>query len=173
MKKHSVLFVLLFVAMSAGNAFGTTTLGGCCSGTSCIQAYTGDNCKPCTTSAQCGGTISTCPDECPNTTWTLVSNSGVTYFNTARYEAKCLQSLMGGTAKCQYRCAAGSYGNPTSSSEGCSRCPYLPTTSLVANMYGESNAGSTDITDCYAPVDNTYSDSTGKFQFTEDCYYTK
>lgn len=174
MKKYIALYGMLAVAISSGNAFGATSESKCCSSNNtCTSAYV-VGCKTCTTNFDCGGiTVSECPDECPNTTWTLVKIDGFFVEPMPRYETRCGGLLT--NRKCEYRCAAGSYGSPTSSTSGCSRCPYIGGggTSFILNIYGNSEAGSTGITDCYAEADTEYSDSTGTFKFTDDCYYTK
>lgn len=169
MKKYIALYGILAVAISSGNAFGTTSLAKCCSGNTCTSAYV-VGCKTCTTNFDCEA-LTTCPDECPLASWTLVDVDGIVTNITPRYETRCVSGA------CKYRCASGSYGNPTSSTSGCSRCPSVSSGSsggmLIMADYGNSDAGATDITDCYAEADTQYSDSTGKFKFTDDCYYTK
>lgn len=174
MKKYIALYGILAVAISSGNAFGTTSLAKCCSGNMCTSAYVA-GCKTCTTNLDCGGgpILTTCPDECPLASWTLVDVDGIVTNITPRYETRCVSGA------CKYRCASGSYGNPTSSTSGCSRCPSVSSSSsggagaMIMFDPGKSEAGSTDITDCYAEADTEHSDSTGKFKFTDDCYYTK
>lgn len=172
MKKYIALYGMLAVAISSGNAFGTTTLAKCCSGNRCTSAYV-VGCKTCNTNLDCGDiVVSECPDECPNATWTLVNAGGIVMAGVPRYETRCGGLIT--NRKCEYRCAAGAYGSPTSSTSGCSICPTIVgEISMVGAVYGNSEAGSTDITDCYAEADTEYSDSTGKFRFTDDCYYTK
>lgn len=166
MKKYIALYGILAVAISSGNAFGTTSLAKCCSGNTCTSAYV-VGCKTCTTNLDCAGiTVSECPDECPNTTWTAVSSSGNVIANSPKYETRCVGLIT--NRKCEYRCASGSYGNPTSSTSGCSICPSVRN---LLRSDSTSEAGATDITDCYAPHEVDYDDSTGTFHFTEDCYY--
>lgn len=159
-------------AITSGNAFALIGAGdlytGCCRGTIC-DAYKADTeCKPCSASTDCGDIPvfpTTCPDECPNSDWTLVDVGGFVAKSVPRYEARCLSS-----EACEYRCHSGSYGNPTSSSSGCTRCPNIGTSLL---NFGASESGATKITDCYAPADTSYTDSTGKFEFTVDCKYSE
>lgn len=174
MKKYIALYGILAVSISSGNAFGVTTIQKCCNGSLCsTSSFVG--CTPCETNFDCGGgpILIPCPDECPFASWTLVDVNGIVTNTTPRYEALCVSGA------CKYRCASGSYGNPTSSTSGCSRCPSVGSDSAVGSgavtmaVPGQSVVGATDITDCYAEADTQYSDSTGKFKFTEDCYYTK
>jgi len=96
-------------------------------------------------------------------------------------ETGTIQSLNTLICKCEnkfvYRCAAGYYNNTellylnnysTTEITTCTHCPQLGT------LYGESPAGvSTKITDCYQSPSRTFSDSTGSYQFTTNCKYTK
>lgn len=74
-----------------------------------------------------------------------------------------------------YRCATGYYGNPTTASSGCSRCPswsgVFGESSLHATIYGTTAApGQTSTTGCYIPT-GTYYDATGTFKLTSKCQY--
>lgn len=61
-------------------------------------------------------------------------------------------------------CNKGYYKNGTS----CSRCP------SSGGVYGTTaSTGATSITSCYIPSGTTMSDSTGKYTYTSNCYYTK
>ncbi|MDO5012603.1 MAG: hypothetical protein Q4E56_03780 [Pseudomonadota bacterium] len=66
-----------------------------------------------------------------------------------------------------YRCARGYYGNPTASNQNvCVRCPKFD------DVQGTTpGAGATVIGDCYLPSGSKLSDTTGKYEFSEDCYY--
>lgn len=75
----------------------------------------------------------------------------------------------------EYRCAAGYYGteiketwqdgiwNPILS--GCTKCP------TSNGNVGQSNAGSTKITNCYIQSGKTFSDNAGTGTYTSNCYY--
>ena len=79
-----------------------------------------------------------------------------------------------GTAKCitntKYRCAAGFYGSSSNGTSGCSQCK--PFATYSGNYAATSAAGSTSITNCYIPSGTSPSDPTGKYQFTQNCYWT-
>lgn len=66
-----------------------------------------------------------------------------------------------------YRCARGYYGNPTASdTKNCVRCP-----SLSGAQGTTPGGGATVIRDCYIPSGIELSDTTGKYEFSDDCYY--
>ena len=66
-----------------------------------------------------------------------------------------------------YRCARGYYGKPTASNpKVCVRCPTFDT------IQGTTpDAGATQIGDCYLPSGSKLSDTTGQYEFSEECYY--
>lgn len=64
-----------------------------------------------------------------------------------------------------YRCASGYYGTSTNGTSGCNRCP------LYNGYYGSSNAGTTSISGCYQPANRSFSDTSGTFVYTQNCYY--
>lgn len=66
----------------------------------------------------------------------------------------------------KYRCAAGYYGSSTNGTTGCTRCP------ASGEIYGTSTAGSATVALCYLAPGTSLSDSTGTFEYTENCYYT-
>lgn len=100
--------------------------------------------------------VGTCPDECPDKTWTDV--------NGTNYQTRCGGSLK--NPQCEYQCRPGFYGTNTS----CTQCPPVDN-KLTSKQYGTSSAGATDITECYlAP--GTYYDTTGTFIISGDnCQY--
>lgn len=65
----------------------------------------------------------------------------------------------------QYACAKNKFGNPTSATDAgaCQPCPGDGQTRL---MYGAKS-----ITECYLPAGNIYTDTSGTYTHTEDCYY--
>ncbi len=70
------------------------------------------------------------------------------------------------------KCVSGYYGHASfyyseQSWEGCYKCPGTDATTQTIN------GGRTEITDCYIPKNKTVSDSSGKYIYTNDCYYTK
>lgn len=100
---------------------------------------------------KCGSISLTCPDECPNKTWTDVANK--------KYQVKCAY------ATCEYQCNKGYYG----SGQSCTRCP----SSSSSIVYGTTAAnGATAITECYLPSGTIFSDGTGSGTYAGDCYYT-
>lgn len=64
-------------------------------------------------------------------------------------------------------CDSGYYGIINSESDSCTRCP-----ELSAGQYGTSPAASTSVTECYVPSNTIYSDSSGKYMYTQNCFYT-
>lgn len=85
------------------------------------------------------------------------------------YTATCTSST-----KTTYRCAAGYYGSSTNGTSGCTRCPYVGTNALnqMTLVYGTSTAGSTSQTSCYASTSSSIKDTSGIYQYTNNCYYT-
>lgn len=79
-----------------------------------------------------------------------------------------------------YRCASSYYGNPTSSSSGCSACSSLTTSYVYSGTTGTTKAkyssggGGTSSSSCYMPYGSgtTYHDSKGKFYYPSACYYS-
>lgn len=74
-----------------------------------------------------------------------------------------------------YRCAIGYYGNPTTSSAGCTKCPLWSgvyhNSGLTSQVWGTTaSAGQTAATGCYI-TSGTYYDATGKFQMGSNCQY--
>ncbi|MBQ8293850.1 MAG: hypothetical protein IJX89_00490 [Alphaproteobacteria bacterium] len=93
----------------------------------------------------------TCPDLCPENTWTDYGNT---------QQIRCNDELI--IPACEYQCRAGYYGDGTT----CTRCP------SSGGVYGTSAAGSTAITSCYIPANSSMSDTTGTYTFTSNCYYS-
>ena len=116
-----------------------------CSSTSIVIDY--DECEKCAIS-------------CSKTTSWLTSNG------KTGYERRTV--CKNGCGTYEYRCAAGYYGKPTNDTSGCTKCP------SSGNVAGQSVAGSNKaITSCYIPANTSLSDSTGTYQYTSDCYYSK
>ncbi len=65
----------------------------------------------------------------------------------------------------QTACLPGYYNNSTSRLD-CRLCPSFNGTA------GASDIGATSITDCYIAAGTTFSDSTGTYTYTRDCYYS-
>lgn len=63
-----------------------------------------------------------------------------------------------------YMCAKNYYGNPTSPTDtnACTRCPANSITTDI---------GATSITSCYLKAGRSFSDTTGTYEYTENCYY--
>lgn len=115
-----------------------------------------DPCPPCT--------------DCESTDWKASVYTG--------YEEMVVATCDCGTCEksTRYRCAVGYYGNPGTSHSGCTQCPIVPPIQDIPFEFGgQSNAGSTDITDCFIPSTTEYAfESTeGTYRYTENCYYTK
>ena len=116
---------------------------------------------------------STCTDGYGSTTYYVCEKctqtcSSTTSWSTVKtgYEKRTVCNNGCGTV--EYRCAAGYYGASTNGSSGCTICP------SSGGVAGKSVAGSnTEITSCYIPANTPLSDSTGTYQYTSDCYYSK
>ena len=103
-------------------------------------------------------------DECEKCT---LNCSGSLSWSTIKAGYQRRTVCNNGCGTYEYRCAAGYYGSSTNGSTGCNKCP------SSGEVEGQSAAGSTEITSCYIPKNTTLSDSTGKYQYTSDCYYSK
>ena len=120
---------------------GYKCVNGCCVNNTQIESCTPSNCQP--------------------SAWSSFS----TGYETRTYR-QCDLTLSNCLSSIEYRCAVGYYGNPTSGSSGCSRCP------SSGGTYGTTaSAGSTSITSCYIPSGTSFSDSTGSGRYTGNCYY--
>lgn len=95
--------------------------------------------------------VPSCPSECPSPSWTN--------FGTGA-QKRC--ETRSAPYKCGYRCATNYYGNANSSGKGCTTCP----------SGGSSVAGSTSVTNCYVPAGYNSSDSTGKWTYTQACFWS-
>lgn len=65
-----------------------------------------------------------------------------------------------------YKCGAGYYGNPTSETSGCTKCPNFVSGGPISSEYPR-----TSITNCYIMPNKTMSDSTGSYIYTDGCFY--
>lgn len=137
---------------------------------------------------------------CNNQTGRTITQNGVTT-TTSYCWTSYKRVVVGETAKCDcaatetYTCASGYYGKATSSTTGCTKCPsnatcsggttfscnkgYYKNGSLCSRcpasdgVYGTtSGTGATAITECYIPSGTSFTDSTGKWQYTTNCKYT-
>lgn len=126
-----------------------------------------------------GGPCQTC-----NSTWTTVNT---------RYQTREVGNhLCGGydRIKIEYRCAAGYYGSPTSTTSGCNPCPANATCAAGATTFsckagyysngsgcvqctapGTSAAGAGAQTSCYIPSGTTGSDGTGSYRYDGNSYW--
>ncbi len=122
----------------------------------------------------CGSMIMTyykCCQQCTNctsdTTWRVATTAQGLLKNS--HQQKTTRTCNCGTCEesTQYRCAAGYWGNPTSISDTCERCPKND------GVYGTNIAGSnTTITSCYIKAGASMNDDGGTYNFTTDCPYT-
>ncbi len=102
-----------------------------------------------------------------------------------------------GTIKYEYKCATGYYGDPTSSTSGCTVCPANATCNEGSRLFAcnigyyqngtscspcpssggiagkTKSIGATSITECYIPANTSITDSDGQYIYISDCYYTK
>ncbi|MBQ8368333.1 MAG: hypothetical protein IJX43_04745 [Alphaproteobacteria bacterium] len=100
-------------------------------------------------------TVVTCPTECTSESWTD---------NGDGKEIRCVKGTL--SASCEYRCAAGYYGNGTT----CTSCASLGD---YNGLYGSSSAGSTSASSCCISSGSTYSFSdtagSGTAQISSTC----
>ncbi len=124
------------------------SLGGLCDDVDCADPYVLN--------------ITTCTCECPETD--LECKDGYTYSTEI---CGCVKDA----------CDDGYYW---ASLRGCVKCPDYVEPTSVLNMCGvhSSNKGANGISDCYTESDSglrnlqcRYSDETGSYEFTNDCYY--
>ena len=72
------------------------------------------------------------------------------------------------TTKTEYQCAAGYYGNPTSATSGCTKCP-----SSATGVAGLSPAGATSESQCYINAEEKICDDSGCFKCSANYEYVK
>ncbi|MDE6478065.1 MAG: hypothetical protein K2L94_02330 [Alphaproteobacteria bacterium] len=128
--------------------------------------------------SEVGGPCRSC-----NSTWTTV--------NTRYQTRETGNYLCGGydRKKTEYRCAAGYYGSPTSTTSGCTPCPANATCAAGsstfkcnAGYYANGNgcsqcaspgtsAGGGGITSCYIPSGTTGSDASGAYRYDGNSYW--
>lgn len=71
------------------------------------------------------------------------------------------------TGPAQYGCEAGYYSSKGSGeSMTCTLCPSLGT------RRGNSEIGNVNVTGCYVPKNTNFTDESGTYHFTSDCYYS-
>ena len=81
------------------------------------------------------------------------------------YEKQTMATFENGSctaATTSYRCANGYYGTSTNGTSGCTQCPSPGTSTAATN---------TSITQCYISAGKELSDVTGKYAYTQNCYY--
>ncbi|MDE6478557.1 MAG: hypothetical protein K2L94_04925 [Alphaproteobacteria bacterium] len=131
--------------------------------TGMYETVTAESCRKCPVGCNdlCLGTIDPpvtlqCADECKGMTdwgWPQGSITSI-----SRYQTRC-----NGLA-CEYRCAAGYYGQ----NKNCTVCPGKSTVLIGDGDVSTSAAGTTVVTGCYATAGN---DSSGDYEYTSPCYY--
>ena len=113
-----------------------------------------------TFTSECGNiTYDVCETPCtPDDDFVATGNAG--------YEKKttCTSSGLSAT---QYRCAAGWYGSSSNGTTGCTKCP----SSNESTATAQSAAGTTDISGCYIPAGNSFSDGAGAGKYASNCGY--
>lgn len=149
------------------------TFTGCSSSTcTCIDAQTGRTTTytcACSADSDCGynqgcvnGKCQTCKScsNCTSTTW-VAGNLGYQYqISRSCSCAGICNDLI------QYRCAAGYFGSSLNGSSGCTRCPQWD------GSNGNSTVGSSVITNCYIPNNQTLKNNRGTYVFTATCSYS-
>ncbi|MCM1294695.1 MAG: hypothetical protein NC311_03980 [Muribaculaceae bacterium] len=177
-------FIVTLPCMTLGiisNAFALSagTIGG---GTGTEITMNSCSVITCTSNAQVGNEVTTgCADDSITKTYTCYKDEkGNTYkyiscatcmsgYKLVTYDvSKCCGNSLTGECTHQYKmcapiCPQGSYVN--TSGTGCAACPSYGGASGTT-----SGTGAISITECYIPS-GTYSDSTGTYKITENCYY--
>lgn len=129
------------------------------------------------------------------------NNYGVKVTETSKYQTNCPSHSYGlATCECvkeySYKCTSGYYGTATSESAGCTKCPSNATcaggnlsTFVCAKGYYKNGSactacpslngvagtttstGATSITSCYIRSSSSFSDVSGSWRYSDDCYY--
>ncbi len=104
--------------------------------------------------------VKTCTN-CNDSDWAAYGTGYERYFHRTCVDGTCVSTA-------RYRCAAGYYGSSTSGTSGCTKCP------SSGGVAGQSEPGNNAvITKCYIPSGSKFSDSTGRWTYTGNCYYSK
>lgn len=112
-----------------------------------------------------------CPSECPNRSQGG-TNDPWTQVGTQPVWALCFGEK--NDPICEYRCANGYYGGGHAYTFGTTiKCTKCPTANFTINKYSTQGVVSTTETDCYIPTDAIGTDTSGTWQFTNSCFYTK
>ena len=113
-----------------------------------------------------------CPADCPNRS-TNSTNDPWSQVGSEPVWALCYGEKY--DPICEYRCADGYYGGGRdysySSTVTCTKCPTK--TGGTIGKYSTDGVVSTTITDCYIPAETNNTDTTGTWQFTQNCKYTQ
>lgn len=106
-------------------------------------------------------TCASVPTGCPCAVYCEYLQSARCNCNSGYHSEKITGSFIHNDCKCVVnpKCPAGQYGDGTN----CTACP----------SPGTSASGATNITDCYVSSGVNMTDSTGTYQFTSKCSYTK
>lgn len=125
-------------------------------------------------------------------------NNGIDEIHESKHVVSCIGNTI--SSSCQlgdikYQCSSGYYGTATSAlnNNNCIKCPTNATcdggnnsTFKCSQGYYKNNntctqcptpgttistGGATDITKCYIPAGNTFTDEKGTGIYHEDCYY--
>lgn len=184
MNKNLVLIKMLMIASILicvnKNAYAIDTgFVVCCTdsmGRQCIADTLAKCATACPNNCQGGGSVGGDCDPCPIVGLETWQSDGI----MADYEYKLTgYSQNELTCECRKkylsRCKSGRYktdnfldmGIGTPAVPNCAKCP-APLGSM--QLWGNSDAGSTSITDCYA---TSGGDDSGNYTFTENCYYTE
>ena len=101
----------------------------------------------------------------------IICRSGLEQWCSAYPYAECVNGCPGGQEyigmSCR-RCSAGTYAN-AGVGQSCQTCPKQETIAGMTSGSDDSNYDS--ITDCYIPSGSTFTDTTGTYQYPDNCYY--
>lgn len=177
-----------YLSRTSGYASATTTkcykigansYGKVISETSCKSGRTPREVTVATTTCSNGASIkyTVCECYCNNCTTSAWANVSGSSTHQSRTVGSC--SCDTGTAQCtkktEYRCRAGYYGSPSTSSSGCTKCTYTdgvagtsdPDLIDEANdKYGNDTRGT-----CWITAGASSSDGTGSYSYKQKCYF--
>lgn len=70
-----------------------------------------------------------------------------------------------------YLCENGYYGNPTSATSGCTKCPDPTDKTVSSSALKTGKTGAKTVSECYILANSSFSDSTGSGTITSTCKY--
>lgn len=158
---------------------GTSSYVKLISETSCKSGWTPRERSVSTTTCSNGASIkyTMCECYCNNCTTSAWANVSGSSTHQSRTVGSC--SCTSGSAQCtkttQYRCRAGYYGSPSSSSSGCTKCTYTDgvagTSDPDLEDWDNDKFGNDTWGNCWIAAGASASDSTGSYSYKQKCYF--